>query len=76
MTVVKCPCCAGQHDHGPQPGHHVALCKDEHQDLGLFIGDRCFVPNCGYAMCECEEGDRVNGLIVPDNLLDYSREPN
>ena len=65
---VKCPYCDCLHDH-ELPGHHVAPCKDEHQEQGMFVGDRYFIPNYGYAVCEYREGDGVNELIIPDNLL-------
>lgn len=70
-TVIKCPYCGGLHDHD-EPGHHVALCEDGLRDQGMFVGDRFFVPNYGYTICKYKEGDGVNGLIVPDNLVnDY-----
>ena len=61
MTMVKCPYCDSLHDHGPQPGHHVALCKD--RGRGVFVRDRYFVPNYGYTIFEYKEGDEANELV-------------
>jgi F0F1-type ATP synthase alpha subunit len=37
--------------------------------VGLVIGERYFIPNYGYTICEYVRHDGVNQLIVPDNLL-------
>ena len=38
------------HDHGPQPGHHVAGCAlDEGEGEGIAIGVRYLIPNYGYS---------------------------
>jgi hypothetical protein len=60
-TTVKCPYCDSLHDHGPQPGYHVALCDDRGQ--GVFVRDRYFVPNYGYTIFEYKESDRGNELV-------------
>lgn len=52
-TNVKCPYCKKLHDHGPQPGHHVALCDDNNRmGMGLCVGERYFIPNYGNTICE------------------------
>jgi hypothetical protein len=60
-TMVKCPYCDSLHDHGPQLGHHVALCKD--RGRGVFVRDRYFVPNYGYTIFEYKESDGANELV-------------
>lgn len=62
-TIVKCPCCLKMHDHGPQPGHHVAGCDDHLRNgVGIVVGERHFVPNYGYTICKHRETDGVNEL--------------
>ena len=62
-TNMECPYCGERHDHGPQPGHHLAHCKDELRMNGIVIGDRSFVPNYGYTILEYYEEEGVNKFI-------------
>ena len=64
-TRVKCPYCGKMHDHGPQPGHHVAGCDDNDRNngVGIVVGERFFVPNYGYTIYEYKEGNGVNELM-------------
>jgi endogenous inhibitor of DNA gyrase (YacG/DUF329 family) len=67
-TVVRCPYCKRQHDHGPQPGHHPAGCDpvdlDDWRNSGLIINERFFIPTYGYTVMEYTvEGDGVHRLL-------------
>ena len=63
---IKCPHCLKLHEHGPQPGHHVAGCDDDDRfnGIGIVIGKRHFIPNYGYTIMECIEKEGANMLIT------------
>ena len=66
-TNIKCPYCQKLHEHTLEPGHHVAGCSDDdnYLGIGLIIGERYFVPNCGYTIIEYRNEDGVNILETP-----------
>ena len=68
-TNIECPYCGKKHDHGQQPGHHVAGCAGSEYGTGITVKERFFVPNYGYTIFEYEEGDGVNELTIPPNMM-------
>lgn len=66
---MTCPYCSRKHDHGPQPGHHVAGCAETEVGIGIAVRDRTFIPRYGYTIHEYRDNNGVNELIVPDNIL-------
>lgn len=70
-TSIKCPCCLQHHDHGPQPGHQPVGCDDESRfsGIGIVVGKRHFVPNCGCTISEHNEENGVNKLIIQQLIM-------
>lgn len=62
-TMIKCPHCNKGHDHGTDTGHTPGLCHErERYSVTLTVGDRAFVPNCGYVIFEYEEKNGANKM--------------
>ena len=60
---VMCPHCDKNHTHDPGTGHHPAQCAEEDRCKGIVIGDRSFIPACGYTTLECMSEGNVSKLI-------------
>ena len=54
---ITCPYCGELHEH-ESSGHQVAGCDDNVlYGIGIFVGERYFVPNWGYHVYEYKVGD-------------------
>jgi len=68
-TKIRCTHCNKDHVSDPWSGHQVAACDDRDRDIEIVIGDRSFIPNCGYTMLEHRENGDVNELLTHDEPI-------